>query len=547
MEFLTDVNGRRPITTYEYDSSRNVITLTQQEVDLIALNNPGKRPPQALENLHAWLPVQKYLSNSDINYKTLLKLIRDYKQHFFTPNDYCNERWNTICNTLRMTSNLDARFYCAWHLPIQDTFVLEEVRPNRSVVAIDFNAMYATCMQFPFPGPSSMKKVVYGRALCADEALSIGIYRCRLGGDTSSFIRKHNPFRSFFAGRYLGTSLSEDVVVDLNEFEVDFYRRHFSHIYLIDAIISDRAISHPLAKEARRAFVRRKNYKAQKNKALADREKFMMTLMASSANRPGKETRSFKDLPEVLAFLHNYFGVRFHAGETVASVDTWLRGKKGISVLRGSSGFKVEFPSLNKASACFSLSQRIIARGRIFLLDKMEKISRITAELEICYCNIDSIHFSVPNTAIDNILSTLQAEANEEMGGYKVEAITKSGLWLEPGRYWLYTDIVEKFKNRGINDGSHPFKEHKIYVTNRLIGGLHIPIRATIDLAGSMSDLQKSVEDPFTGLVRLHLIEVTDETLYEEVLMQLDFNRRNAIPKKMYAFERLKKRLMSVP
>lgn len=542
-ESISGHSGLRPIDTYQEGQHENAVTLTQREADLVSLMNPGVEPPKALETLHPWLPPQKYLGHAERSYKQLVAVLRRYGKHMFAPDDFCNRGWNTLCNTLRMTSTLDARFYGAWHLPLQDAYVLEERRPNRSVIAIDFNAMYAACMQHPFPAPGRMKRVRYNRLLKEDETLPAGLFRCKLTGDTSAFIRKHNPFRSFFSGRYLGTRLTNGIEADLNEFEVVFYRRHFSYIHIVDAILSDRIVAHPLAREARRTHARRMNYKGQSNKALADREKFRMTLMASCTNRPHKEHRLFPDRPSALAHLQTQYGIRSYPGEPEAAMDTWLAGKKGISVYRHLDGVKVKAPALQEASACFSMNQRIIARGRTVLLEQMEKLVMLFPELEICYCNIDSIHFSIPKIHLADVMMELQAEASEEMGGFKIEAVTNHGLWLEPGRYWLYSDSVEKFSNLGVSDGIHPFNERKIYTTARKIGGLHIPMRVGIDMAGSMSDAKAAVREDTSGLTRLHPVEIVEGMRYDAVLSELGKNRRETIPVKLEAFRCLKQRV----
>lgn len=539
---ITDADGWKHINAYRDGQRRHAITLTQREADLIAVKNPGAAPPRALEALLPWLPREKYLGDSGKSFTLLTSLLRRYAAHLFVPDEYCDRAWATVCNSVRMTSSLDASFYSAWHLPLQEAFVLKEARGDRSVIAIDFNAMYAACMQHQFPVPSAMRRVRYDRHLSPTDELPVGLFRCRLGGELSSFIRRYNPFRTFFSGRYVGASLDDDIEVDLNEFEVAFYRRHFSCIYVVDAVLSDRVMMHPLAKEARRAFASRMSYRSQGNKALADREKFKMTLLSSCTNRPTKMRRTFNDSAEALAFLAQRFGIQPFPGEPTAAFATWLKRGKRVSLAYDAAGTTVTAPSLESASACFSLSQRIVARGRTMLLEQMEKISRLSPDVEICYCNIDSIHFSVPKSALPNILGQLQAEVSEEMGSFKIEAVTDYGLWLEPGRYWLYSSAVEKFRNRGIGDGVHPFKDRRIHVSSRRIGGLHIPIRAEIDLGGSMSDATSLVSEE-AGFARQCHAGVSNATRFGDVIKALETNRRCAIPEKLAAFESLRSRM----
>lgn len=542
-EFLTDAAGRRPIQAYVGSQNRTAFTLTQREADLIALSNPGTLPPQALEVLHPWLPAQKYLADSDSSYLRIQLLVRRYGKHFFAAARYCDERWNTVCNVLRMASPLDARFHSAWHLPLQDVFVLEENRPDRGVIAIDFNALYGACMQQEFPAPNGLRQIEFHREARPGEALAVGLYRCSLGGEVSDFIRRFNPFRSFFSGRYLGTSLDEEILVDLNEFEVSFYQQHFSRVHLIDAVVSDRVVAHPLAKEVCRAFAQRQNYKAQGNKPLADREKHKMTLMSSCSGRPQREICEFSDLTGALDHLRSCYGVQPHVGEPSAAVASWLGNARKVALFDRLGRIATVGPALNDGSACHSLVQRIVAWGRTRLLREMERIVGLCSTIEICYCNIDSIHFSVPLDAFEEVYAQVREQAGTEMGRYKIEAVARHGLWLEPGRYWLYGQAVEKFKNRGIGDGVQPFRERKVYVASRMIEGLHIPVRAALDLSGSMSDAKSMELDARSGLVVQRFVEIADTMGYADTLARLDANRKHSVPRKLEAFQQLRDRM----
>ena len=191
------------------------------------------------------------------------------------------------------------------------------------------------------------------------------------------------------------------------------------------------------------------------------------------------------------------------------------------------------------------LGQRIVAKGRIHLLELMERVLSSGTDIQICYVNIDSIHVSIPKNQLDEVMKNLNAEASSAMGAFKIEAITPHGLWLEPGRYWLYSNKVEKFKNRSISDGIRPFKDQSFHVISRQIGNLHIPIRTSLRMDKSMSDLRTLDFDSESrnGLVRQHLIKRNLATTYSETLGMLELNRNNSTQKRIEAFERLKNSL----
>jgi hypothetical protein len=402
-------------------------------------------------------------------------------------------------------------------------------------------------MQHDFPKPASLRHVVFDRKLHPEEILPLGLYRCLLSGPTTDFIRDHNPFRVFYSGRRLMASLSEPVEIDLNEFELAYYRRHFQHIHLIDAALSDDTIQHPLAKEALRSFARRKNFRSQGNKPLADREKFLATLLSSCTDRPRRMRRLFRSQDEAMEHLRVVFGIQPRADEPEMAIEKWIRRGKSLTVTEVPGGVAVEAIDINSGSACFMLGQRIVARGRTILLEMMERIISSAPGAEICYANIDSIHFSLPTSHLREVMDALRAQASDDMGSFKIEAITRHGLWLEPGRYWLYSDVVEKFRNRGIGNRTDPFKDHAIHVISRQIDLLHVPIRVTLRMDRSMSDVRTLDAQAGSPIIRQRMIEAGRDTKFDSVLGILEHNRQHASPTRMMAFKDLERRLATPP
>lgn len=539
---ITDANGTRPIETFQDMPHRYAVALTRREVDMIALANPGSRPPVALEEAYPWLPRRSFVPVSALGFEALIQIYKRYGAHLISAAAYCDAKWNTVCNSLRRKSALDARFYFAWHLPIQNVFVLEERREDRCVVALDINAMYSACMQERIPKPSALKRVILERDYRRGETLAAGLYRCRLSGATTDFIKQHNPFTTFFCGRRLEASLKEPIQVDLNEFEIKYYERHFGHIYLFDAVIADETIPHPLAQEAVRAFARRLAYRSHGNKPLADREKFLATLLSSCASRPRREKRAFVDRSKAMAYLESRYGIIPPTDEPEIATDTWLSRGRSVRMLFASNGANIDAPELEGASTCFMLGQRIVARGRVLLLELMERVIALGRDIHICYVNIDSVHFSAPRNQINSITQSLNAQASTAMGSFKIEAITSHGLWLEPGRYWLYADQVEKFRNRSIGDQNNPFKDRLFLVASRRVGKLYIPIRICIRMDKSMSDARSLdfVSDIHVGLVRQRLVEQDSSASYSGTLDRLEANRTIATRQRLEAFQALK-------
>ena len=208
-------------------------------------------------------------------------------------------------------------------------------------------------------------------------------------------------------------------------------------------------------------------------------------------------------------------------------------------------GAAVVGPKRGDRSTCHMLGQRTVAQGRVHLLKLMERVLALDPDIEICYANIDSVHFTVPSNKVDGTLTQLRDDASDEMGAFKIEAVTQHGLWLEPGRYWLYSNEVEKFKNRSLGDGDHPFRDRAVYVTSRQIGDLHIPIRVTVRMDKSMSHLRTLHQDN-DGIVRQRLIERGSEASFSEILNLLENSRASATALRLEAFRALEQ-LMTSP
>ena len=524
----------------ESSTKKKCMTLSRLEADKVALANPGVPRPVVLELQHPWLPRPPCLNSSKLNYRVLKETVEKFEKHLVPTTSYCNEKWNRVCNKIRTKSNLDTRFYTAWHLPIQDAYVLCESRENRSVVSLDINSMYASCMQYLFPDPSNLRFIKLDRLFNSSEKLPFGLYRCILRDPNSEFIKKHNPFRSFFGGIYLKTKLNRPILIDLNEFEVYYYANHFSEIHLIDAVISDQTIPHPLAREAKRSFARRKHYLSNSNKSLSDQEKFFLTLMSSCTHRPSKHTYSCTSVEAVEYQLDSSYGIHREDGEPYVAFEDWLDGRKGVHLYSSKAGLEISGPNISDGSACFVFNQRIVARSRISILEEMEKIDRLAPEVEICYVNIDSVHFSLPTEYLSQTLNSLHEKASREMGSYKIECTSNHGLWLEPGRYWLYSNTLIKHKNRSIRNTADPFKNVATYVVNKKIGDFHIPVVINIQMDHSMSPTRKIFNNSTPDFLRQHLIEVDSSTKFENILEQLEKGKLVAVPKKMQHFYELK-------
>lgn len=536
---ITSASGTAPLSSYKDLGARRYIALTKRECDIVSLACPGKHPPIALEQMCPWISEIAYRSESGRNYQELERIKSKYHDSISSPRALTDRYWGTACNKVRRKTSLDERFYTAWHSPVQDAYVLSENREDRIVIAIDFNSMYAACMQGIFPKPSKLRHVQLNRKFIRGERLEVGLYKCVLHNPSSDFIRIYNPFRVLKCESRLRASLSGSIKVDLNEFEVSFFAEHFERIELIDAVASRDSVPHPLAREARRSFSRRLHYRRGGNKSLADFEKFLLTLMCSSTHRPEMMTVELESLDHCKSFLADRFGVSEENNYLSEDFVRWLASKK-ISIKSVGPKIHVAFPNLQSAHACFQFNQRIVAKSRIQLLEFMNFLSNLPQEVEICYANIDSIHMSLPKRNSKEILGILHDLSSDALGSFKIESVASNGLWLEPGRYWLYDGCVRKFRNRSINKRLGSFSEVSHSVSNAHIGKYSIPIRNTVTIQRSMSKIYciKPTED--LDFCRQAPITVSDVSSKNDIFGEMARNLRVAIPYKIELFRNLK-------
>lgn len=106
-----------------------------------------------------------------------------------------------------------------------------------------------------------------------------------------------------------------------------------------------------------------------------------------------------------------------------------------------------------------SLYYEVIAKARVRLLKLIERLSSFP-DIQICYCNIDSIHISIPTDSEPDFKKQTSNLIGVKLGDLKIEAIGRKGIWLEPGRYWIYDEHnnIVKHANIGFTQSNDNFQ-----------------------------------------------------------------------------------------
>lgn len=72
-----------------------------------------------------------------------------------------------------------------------------------------------------------------------------------------------------------------------------------------------------------------------------------------------------------MGVLKAEYGIDPPEDEPEVAANVWLHGRKGIKLCVEDGFTNLQAPNTDDGSACFVLGQRIVARGRILLLEMM--------------------------------------------------------------------------------------------------------------------------------------------------------------------------------
>ena len=192
---------------------------------------------------------------------------------------------------------------------------------------------------------------------------------------------------------------------------------------------------------------------------------------------------------------------------------------------RNADEILVNYENYSENQQVVSLYAEVIAKARISLMEKIEYLSQFD-QCEICYCNVDSIHVSIPKAKYQEFMGYVSSLIGENMGMFKIEAEADSAIWFEPGRYFLFKDKkIVKSKNLGIPTTGGTFKTSINYPSYVVGNNITVPLNRTITISKIMrmrknynlpssdycvlkrwkiSELPKKNNDIYTGIERIN-------------------------------------------
>lgn len=464
-----------------YKQKKNPIFLTTKELQLSAFAAVDFNiTPASLEKSYPIFRDIKFYGTPRDRERTLIKkldVLKSLQVKGRTALElFANESQFRIERSIRSKNGLDKFFAFLEKDPYQEAFKFTEERIDRVVIAMDYNSMYGSCMDGYFPDPKYLEyrdhQEKKNGQLEENIPVKLGIYRVTMAGINSDFLSNFGPFKEKILGKSIPIKADPKAKIEsiITSEELEYYRKFFNEIKIIESITSRKKIRHPLFKLANRLYRQRKNAKYQSKHELEKLLKLKIASLHSCTNIKKYKFKKFPSPHEALKFLEENFN--FTAPKNLTEIDALLLASKQ-KIIR----FKIERGLVNakiidlaSAESLHSLSSLVISRARLKLLMLIEHLQKET-NIEICYANSDSVHISTKKTSLNETLYLISKYESEEMGGLRVQCIADRGYWLEPGRYWLMKDNdVIKFANKTFN---HPGSTNPFITKRKKITKYH--------------------------------------------------------------------------
>ena len=448
----------------------SLVVLTNREY-LAALEAASLRGCRlhAFESRFPLFPQIRHAPLMQANLATLRKLLRKVRQLGIVASSFSRDQstrhLHRIARALKFKSGLDRFFFFSLREGQQEVYKHVEERPDRAVVALDFNSMFADCLRGSFCEPRTIRHRTFDRPPAALEALDEGIYRVVLRGARPGFIQDHHPFLFRQLGRsfHFRLDVGGSVETLLHKSELLHFARFFDTVDVKEGFCSRRAIAHPLAKAAERLYARRRHARSRGDDALEQFCKSSLQLMHSATNQRHDKRTGFASPRELRDFLASNYSLSLDAQVAPVDLQRFLGRTSYFGVRDHPDGLELRHLDIDAAGTVYCLSSGVLANARVKLLTAIERFVAYDS-VEICYANIDSVHLSIAKDRLDGFLRHFEDLIGDSLGQMKVEAIAEGGYWFDVGRYWLLKDgRVVQFRNKGFNHG----RSQDAFVTRR--------------------------------------------------------------------------------
>ena len=384
----------------------------------------------------------------DVFYKTQFKSIQNQYASFlrFKQN-----------KKIHYKSTLDSNFFFSIKSGFSDVFKLLENREDRKIYQLDVNSMHPYAMtQNNFSIPSQLRYYKNNNLNdIINGIITNGIFNCVLS-IKSNITPKARKFLRYIPINLIDNNISVPINITKNDKinillhanEIKFYAKYFD-IELQDGIYSKKSIEHPLKSWVLDTYQKRLNSTGLQK----DFYKFILVLSHSIVMKRELEEEYFDSNSIELEYMDKY-QYKINASDNLNN--SYINIEDYDEDIKLSKSYKIA----NNFNV-YSLYSQVLANTRIHLLELYEKIYNSSNKFELCYCNIDSLHISIPIELEEQFKIILEdISSPTELGKLKVESISNRGIWFEPGRYWLFDkdNKLISFKNTIFNDNNEDYK-----------------------------------------------------------------------------------------
>lgn len=446
-----EYNSREFLSSYNSESLDSLIVLTYKERELILEELIDFNVKlKVFEKIYPIFDDIKFSSSPYINYIRLcelIKVISDFEFYGLSLSKYISTKYlYKIERKLKFKSSFDNIFAFAYKGGYQEVFKLKEERVDRCIIAMDFNSMYPDSMQGMFLEPKSIRYKKFENYDIDITSLNFGLYHIILSEPLNTFFKNFHPFKyvRLFQSFYFNLENEHEIEILLFKNEIEYYSKFFKKVKIIEGFYSNNLILHPLGAEARNLYNERLKHKKCGNKILEKLSKFKLITLHSASNRKKFEKKIFSTKKH----LKNYLSKNYMLNIPEDTKELlYINNQEKFKFYKNKNNYLVNSIKLNSCETIYSLSSQVVSNSRLKMIKTIESFLSFDS-VEICYCNVDSIHISIQKDKVDKFFDTYKYLFSEKMGNLKVESISDKGYWFDTGRYWLFkNNQVEKYKN----------------------------------------------------------------------------------------------------
>lgn len=437
---------------------RNLMVLTYKERQLLLdLLVDFDIDVKVFELIYPFFRHIKYISNIEKNYYELISLLNkvdelDIKGKSLAHN-LSTKYLYKIERKLRHKNRYDYFFAFAYRGGYQEVFKLKEEREDRVVISFDFNSMYIDGMMGIFMEPKSIKYKKFTSQPETLKTLENGLYKVILKNPKNSFFTSFHPFKYTKMFQSFSFQLDNNQQIELLLFknELMYYKKFFDEVEFIEGFYNTKTISHPLKNDGINTYKDRLHYKNEDNQILGDLSKYKLITMHSSTNPKNFKSLFFTTKEKMLDYLSSEFMLSFPSNISIDENLYLISKSNYFTFAKVKNGYKVKCIDYKNNKSIYSISSQIIANGRLKMIQTIEKFLQFDS-VEICYCNIDSLHISIQKDKVDDFLLKHSNMISNRIGDLKIETIASKGYWFDIGRYWLVEDkSIKLFRNALFN------------------------------------------------------------------------------------------------